>query len=656
MLKYFQIIINSTVKYERVRGMRKVSVPLVRFTEPLRDEILLRLEELGAQRVFLCTDRGIFGDENRKERLDELTESVSFFSSRGYEVGIWLSSLGHGSGLTGLREGEYASRYTNITGITGETAQDSFCPLDESFTRTYCGWVSSLAQTGASLIMFDDDYRLAYRPGGFGCLCKNHIRLFREALGEDIKPEDLLGKAFCGGSNKYRDIFLKITGDTLYAFAKRLRSTVDEVAPGVRLGVCTCLSTWDSDGIDCFELTKIFAGDTEPFLRLIGAPYWARTPGFGGFANKPAYIIELERMQAYWCRDRLSDIMSEGDVYPRPRYCTPAAYLEGFDTALIANGAPGGILKYAVDYSSSPSYEKGYCSRAAANKPLYPGIEEMFSGKMDAGIFPACEIHKIRDTVYPDRVLNISAYGENSFIQPEQAFLCDNSIPVKYEKGGICACFGQNAAYLDTADFGGFIIDLPAALILASRGTDTGIISSEPLTDAVTEVFPDETERVALTNSEGLLRAVLSPDAQILSYYEAHGNPPGSYYYENAGSQKFYVICADMENARSNCALRRNYCRQRQLIKVSERLSGQKLPAVCPGNPDLYLLCKSSGGSLSVGLWNFFEDSIPNACIELDSCYSQAEFLNCTGRLEGDKVYINGDIPAFSYIFFEVNK
>ncbi len=634
---------------------RKVSVPLVRFSQ-MRDEILLRLSELEADRVFLCTNRGLFGEETQKEELDRLRDGIEFFQAHGYEVGIWLSSLGHGGSLSGIEEAACASHFTNIKGILGEAAADSFCPLDEGFASCYCAWVVSLATLGVSMIMFDDDFRMANRAGGFGCFCDRHLALFREAVGENVRTDELLKKIYCGGANKYRDAFLALTGKTLTDFAQKIRSQVDTVAPEVRLGVCACLSTWDSDGTDSIELSRIFAGKNKPFLRLIGAPYWATGNGIGRFAKKLAYIIELERMQAYWCRNSEIEIMAEGDVYPRPRYCVPAAYLEGFDTALIADGGTDGILKYAVDYSSSPVYEKGYTVRAERNKPIYRALEKCFENKTAVGVSAACEMKKLRNRVFPDEVLHASAYGEYSFIQPEQALLCDNSIPIKYGEGGVCVCFGQNAERLAVNAYDGFILDVPAALMLKSRGVDTGIISARALDAVSAEIFPIYNERVDVSGGKGLFSVTTGQGTEKLSFFECAGDYPSVYYYENKDGVRFAVLCADMDAARDCRGFKRSYMRQRQLTDLIERLGKKALPAVCRNNPDMYIMCKAGEGSLAVGLWNFFQDEVIEPVIDLCESYSQIEFINCDGVLNGSTVKLNDVIQPYAFAGFEVRK
>ena len=85
-----------------------------------------------------------------------------------------------------------------------------------------------------------------------------------------------------------------------------------------------------------------------------------------------------------------------------------------------------------------------------------------------------------------------------------------------------------------------------------------------------------------------------------------------------------------------------------------EWLGGKKLPARCENNPDLYLMCKKDeDGAMAVGLWNLSRDKIRQPFITLDKEYSQIEFINCTGKLEGDKVTLS-TIHAYDFAGFNV--
>jgi hypothetical protein len=71
-------------------------------------------------------------------------------------------------------------------------------------------------------------------------------------------------------------------GDSLRDFARKMRESADKVDPSIRMGFCSGYTSWDLEGADAIELTKIFAGDNKPFLRYTGAPYWVPQVRFKG--------------------------------------------------------------------------------------------------------------------------------------------------------------------------------------------------------------------------------------------------------------------------------------------------------------------------------------------------------------------------------------
>jgi len=62
---------------------------------------------------------------------------------------------------------------------------------------------------------------------------------------------------------------------------------------------------------------------------------------------------------------------------------------------------------------------------------------------------------------------------------------------------------------------------------------------------------------------------------------------------------------------------------------------------------------KSDGKALAVGLWNFFQDYIKEPVVTLDKNYSKIKFINCTGRLENNTVYLS-KIQPYEFVAFEV--
>jgi Cu+-exporting ATPase len=85
-------------------------------------------------------------------------------------------------------------------------------------------------------------------------------------------------------------------------------------------------------------------------------------------------------------------------------------------------------------------------------------------------------------------------------------------------------------------------------------------------------------------------------------------------------------------------------------------LTGESLPVEISGHPALYMICKKGeDGSLATGLCNLHGDGIYDAEALLSEDYKEIEFINCKGRLEGRKVYIE-KIEAFSFAGFVLSK
>ena len=338
--------------------MYKLMVPVMSKTlqRAGREKIVSMLKKMGAERVFLVIDAYITEEEELQEELGMLRENCSFLKDNGFEAGAWM--------LTFMLQND--KEYVHMTSPAGDVSQHQVCPSDERFREMAGQYIRKVAECGVDLIMFDDDFRYGCLDIGLGCTCKNHLRHMSETLGEEVKTEGLSEKLLTGGRNKYRSAWLKANRQMFVTFAEEMRRNVDLVDPKIRLGLCACMSTWDFDGISAAELSRILAGNTKPFLRLIGAPYWADGRGWG---NRLQDTVELERMERSWCGEGI-EIFAEGDVYPRPRTACPSSYLEGFDTALRADGRLDGILKYVMDYYSGADYEKGYVNAHLENQKL----------------------------------------------------------------------------------------------------------------------------------------------------------------------------------------------------------------------------------------------------------------------------------------------
>ena len=105
----------------------------------------------------------------------------------------------------------------------------------------------------------------------------------------------------------------------------------------------------------------------------------------------------------------------------------------------------------------------------------------------------------------------------------------------------------------------------------------------------------------------------------------------------------------------ANNNILKNYARSRQIAENITWLSGKQLPAYCYGHPAMYTIEKEGNGQLAVGLWNLHADIAIDPVVELADEYTSIDFIGCTGRLEGRKVYLS-DIPAFGFAGFHLTK
>ena len=637
--------------------MYKISVPITNsnVTKENREDILRNLRRFDAERVFLAMSYYTLDVEKQKEAFATLKDNCAFFKSNGLEVGTWVWTF------------EFAEKtpYKVMRTIFGEEHPERVCPTDADFLKFSQEYIKSFARCGVDIIMFDDDFRYNFFSDTTpGCLCDNHIAMINNITGEKKSLAELASLIMSGGKNKYRDAYLKANGDAFRNFAKAIREAVDEINPNIRVGQCTCMSAWDIDGTTPDEIARLLAGNTKPFYRFIGAPYWAVRTSFGAYLQD---TVELERMESSWRTDKNIEVFAEGDVYPRPRYNCPASYLEGFDTAIRASGCTDGILKYGMDYTSSADYENGYARFHEKNRDIYKGIDEMFSDKGNVGVRVYESMKKIAD-MEMETAVNNSADIEYMFQSKSARTLAHNSIPSTYEGEGVCGIvFDENARALPLSALkNGLILDIAAAEILTSRGIDVGInkIGDKCYGQIERNLKTDNKichymEPITVFNNE------FNKNIEILSVLETeNGDIPLSYFYENADGNKFLVFNA---NSRPNGGGRRkntrfgpesvfrNYERSRQIAEFAKLCSSNGLPAYVYGCPEMYIQCKESNGKLAVGLWNFFADEAFDFTVELSKSYSNIKFLNCEGTLDGNKVKIKS-IPAFGFGFFEVNK
>lgn len=637
--------------------MYKLAMPLsiTCLNDETRHIYVEQAKRCGAKRIFIGGMGNIYSKNNKVyTEPDRVKKEIEYFRAAGFEVGVWILTLGNGHALTPAQRLQEDLNFTQITGINGEAREQlSNCPLDQNFVKACQEGIRELAKLGPDLIMIDDDYRLNIRMKvHFACFCPLHLKEYYKRIGEEIPREKLEELILTGGENKYRSELLKLFKDTMVGFAKSLRTAIDEVNPNVRLGMCTH-NTWDMHGTDPLEMTKALAGNTKPFARISGAPMRD---------TNIISIVEFSRLQYSWGKDSGIELFTEGDVYPRPRTVYPSRPLELFELLLLADGTSNGILAYMFDYFCKPDYETGYIDRYCKNDELRQGIKEIFANKKPVGVEVFAVAHKAEKWELPSelepRTFEMLVDAVKS---PAKELLSSNSIPTSYEEQNDYPLFimGENARYIDTSRITkGAILDIPAARILRERGIDTGLISDKiEEMDKEYYIKHDDSVLVSVhTRKRGVFYHIeCNKNAEIWSTFTPN-NTPASYFYENEKGQKFYVLAfdqlrtivwGDVKNYTNS------YYRQADIKEAIHKIAGKRLPAFCGKNPNVYLLASKDDKALSVALANVSLDELLTPVIELDKNYSEIRFLGCSGKLEGDKVRLY-DIAPYGFCAFEV--
>ena len=628
---------------------RKLGMPIINRTlsRAGMEKTVAKLKELKLD--YACFGLGPFlvDKEAREEEFATLRKNIKYFKEQGFQVFVWKWSF--------MLKGE--NDFEKVTNHMGNEYPAFACASDEKFVSFAAEYFQEIAKMGPDLILLDDDYRFGRLGPGAACFCDDHLKMTAEKLGEPVTREFLAEKVLKGEPNKYREAWLSAKGESLENYARVLRAAIDRVNPDIRMGLCACMSTWLGDGTDCIKICNLLAGKTKPFMRFIGAPYWAVNRSFGG--NRLQDVIEMERMQGAWCENEGIETFNEGDPYPRPRYACPASYLELFDIALIADGKSDGIIKYMLDYFGSVDYETGYLLYHFDNAHLREEIHNLFSDKKPVGVRVFETLDKFDKADFSETEIEVD-YMNDMFFSLGATLLSTSSIPTHYENDdSVTLIFGENIKSYDYENQKApLILDVVAAEYLRKQGVDTGLVSVQ--NNFAGEVFGCSTNFEFYDPVENEYSSAIGLKAKKLElvqgcnpelYYNLDGEKqPAAYTYTNKAGQSFLVFAFDSRYTTKNSL--RNYLLQNALIRGIEKISG-KLPAVCPKNPDLYIMTKQKDNTLAVGLWNFFADKVLQKEITLAREIKSVRFINCEGSYEKNVVKLKELMP-FNMAAFEV--
>ena len=636
--------------------MYKISVPIKNdsVTEKNKHIYLKQLKESGVGRVFFTLSNFFKTEKEERDTLSSLSEKIKFFEENGIEACVWMgTTLGHGGSLPGADYKNSFPEYTRRVNFKGEALNDTRCPLHSEVRHRIANQIATLAKTGTKTVLLDDDFRMSMgnRNDSHCCACDLHIQRINEITGECHTAEELYSLVFRSPANKYRKAWLDSQGEGLRMLARDIRAAVDSVDPSVRVALCSTTAIWEEDGCDALELSKILAGKkNRPLVRMFSAPYQIY------YSNRNlSTILDASRMAASFAQGCDVELMSEGDVFPRPRYHVPASYLEIYDAVMRVDGGFDGIFKYMVDYISSAEYETGYFEHHKANLKLMNDLEEMFRDKRCCGVKMCMKPHVTETADF--------SLSDTSYCYPcvmTKFATLGSAIPTTFTGDGICnVILGEYARQMADSEIGSsLVLDALSAIILKERGIDVGI---EKIADfqnvAASRILNQDDSEIAYVarNQIRLLNCKICEKANAVEFCLINGEKRAlAYTYENENGQRFLVYLYDAVASR-NAELPVSYLHEDILLDKLEWITrGEKLPAVSSHNPWLYIMAKRGEASLAVALFNCYQDKVLNPIIKLEREYKHVRFINTAGELLGDTVKLSSPLPAFDFAAFEV--
>ncbi|MBA4387542.1 MAG: hypothetical protein C0404_06145 [Verrucomicrobia bacterium] len=617
---------------------RAVPVCLDRIDDSNFQQYMDNLQAMGADGVFFAAPDGMVNrlptqDDFLKLRF-KLRSITVLFREKGIEPVFWMGrTIGHVD-----HPADYPkSPFQPIVGPRGKEAYDCFCPLDAGFRKYLCDGLAIMAGAGVNLVLLDDDYRMMGHGDAaqFGCYCPLHLAAFKEKTGLALTPEEVFQKTMCGMPGTLRDQWLDVQGQSLYQLSEEIERAVSKANPEARVGLCSVM--WHSsghDGVELPELARKLAGKKRPFVRTIGAPYWAREP------FHVIWVTEFTRLQQAWLGKAIPDVelLAEGDTYPHTRFHTSATMLNSYMEFLSIAGFPG-FLCYAMGYTGRPNHEKGYVELLAKSRVRHETLRDFAPASyIAAGVRPLECMNSMRHWVMPEKMGDAMKTWPNQPVSLK--FLGRLGIPLAYEGDShpvfLCGygAAGLSDAELNAAFKNGAVLDAVAADWLAGRGFDVGVKQIMPAGGSCAELFEKNefngtaggfSQPTRAVGPKTFFNCTPQSSAKVISRFVDEAGKTvfaGTVLHENAKKQRFCILpfgLHDLTPDRGTATLMFDYARQEQLVRCLGWVGRRPLPVAILGLPDIHLLCRVSpkGDRMVIAVQNAHLDTLVNPVLIL---------------------------------------
>lgn len=586
----------------------------IRFFTNRKDRILQQLIELkkvyGLKRFLLVAPMedirltGFPGRQVYQQIGSTILEVKQALRPYNISIGWWCAPS--------IRSG-YDSRFQYITDLSGLVSNTTPCPLDPVFREEFSdnmALVIDIAKPFA--VQFEDDYELSWQPPhvNFGCFCPLHLAEFSKRQEQVFTREELLElfKKSDTRTMALRKIWAELSRDTLAEFAKLVREKVDKVAPETRISLCQS-SVADFDGDFTEAVTRAFAGNTRPMVRLYGSSYSSDEP-----VSLPASIFH-----ALYSRQHLpADIecFHESDTYPHTRFFMSAAKLRSFITAAFAYGFNDSLL-YATQYLDNLLEERGYLEMFKKEVKRFSKIKEEVVDAPVAG----CEIMHL-PFAHTAVKYNPSGSGwggrpaapENPWINVLGRF----GIPYTSKNGNVKVVSGACLKIMSDEEIKSLLhtavlLDGYAAYILSQKGFGKWIGAEVAPGKDPNFCFEGIRNISRYKNIKGELmyNLIFFPGSSSEGgiFYELHPNPkaevitdfldpeekpvvPGFIRFENEWGGRVAITAFDLQGNKSSSVF--NYKKKELLRETIEWLGKEQLPVFINDHPNVFCICNKS--------------------------------------------------------------
>ena len=367
--------------------MLKALDPIVPFLYyPEKEEFMLQQlieikEKYGPRRFVFIGPYPKSAEEYKLTAYRELGKQIKHVKEKlkphGIDIGWWGVGLRYGK--------ELGQGFQRIVNIDGNVTLRSYCPLDQRFQQFMADNILELIREAHPFVVqFDDDYELSWQPPGnnnFGCFCPLHLKMFGERTGRYYSREELVAifSEVTPESKRLRRAWAEMSRDSLELLAAEVRKAVDQVAPETRLSLCQA-GCCDFDGDFTESVTKAFAGNTRPMVRLYGTEYTSDRDM--GIPNTVFHML--------YSRQHLPEEFEcfyEADTAPHIRFYMSATKLKTLVSIALSYGLED-LLLYAAQYNDTPLEERGYFEMYRSEAKRLSALKEAVAGCDVSG----CEI------------------------------------------------------------------------------------------------------------------------------------------------------------------------------------------------------------------------------------------------------------------------